>query len=112
KFFQQTLTFKAQSIPMSFHFGTFSVFMVLSLTTMQAQTPPTCEQQAHELTIHGDTRIDKYYWLNDYWLEGPQKEKVVDYLNAENAYQEAVMAPTKDLQESLYNEMIARIKQT
>ena len=79
---------------------------------MNAQTPPRCEQQPYEMTIHGDMRIDKYYWLNDYWLDGPQKEKVVEYLNAENAYQDAVMAPVKDLQESLYNEMIARIKQT
>jgi oligopeptidase B len=80
--------------------------------TTQAQTPPVCKQIPHEMTMHGDTRIDKYYWLNDYWLNGPLKDDVVKYLNAENAFQEAVMAPTKELQEKLYNEMLARIKQT
>lgn len=80
--------------------------------TIQAQNPPVCKQIPHEMTIHGDTRVDKYYWLNDYWLNGPLKDSVVEYLNAENAYQESVMAPTKDLQEKLYNEMLARIKQT
>lgn len=89
------------------------IISTLFLTmTIHAQTPPVCKQIPHEMTIHGDTRIDKYYWLNDYWLDGPLKEDVVSYLNEENTYQEALMAPTKDLQEKLYNEMLARIKQT
>jgi oligopeptidase B len=87
-------------------------FLLLSSGPMQAQNAPNCEQQPVELTIHGDTRIDQYYWLNDYWLDGPQKEKVVEYLHAENAYQEIVMSGTADLQELLYQEMLGRIKQT
>jgi oligopeptidase B len=38
-------------------------------------------------------------------------QKVLDYLNAENAYTDAVMAPTRELQKQLYDEIIARIKQ-
>lgn len=85
---------------------------LLSSQLMQAQDAPECEKIPHKMTIHGDTRIDNYYWLNDYWLDGPKKQDVVDYLNAENAYAERVMTPVKDLQEKLYNEILGRIRQT
>jgi oligopeptidase B len=69
--------------------------------------PPRAAKIPKELTAHGQTRIDNYYWLNE--RENP---KVMEYLKAENAYKEAVMAHTKDLQEKLYNEIVGRIKQT
>ncbi len=69
-------------------------------------TPPKAEKITKELTIHEDTRIDNYYWLNE--KENP---KVIDYLKAENAYREAVMEPTKELEENLYKEITGRIKQ-
>jgi oligopeptidase B len=70
-------------------------------------TPPVAEIVPKELSIHGDTRIDDYYWLNE--RDNP---KVIAYLEAENAYTEAVMKPTEALQEKLYNEFVGRIKQT
>ncbi len=73
--------------------------------------PPVCAIQPQELRAHDDTRIDNYYWLNDYFKKGPDSEKVVAYLNAENAYYDAMMAGTESLQNSLYNEMKARIKE-
>ncbi len=69
--------------------------------------PPAAEKIKKELTLHGDVRIDNYYWLNE--RENP---KVVEYLKAENEYKEAVMKHTETLQENLYNEIVARIKQT
>lgn len=69
--------------------------------------PPVAEKIKKELTIHGDTRIDNYYWLNE--RENP---KVIEYLKAENEYKETVMKHTEALQENLYNEIVARIKQT
>ena len=39
---------------------------------------------------HGDTRVDNYYWLRD---DERQKPEVLDYLKAENAYTEAMLAP-------------------
>ncbi len=69
-------------------------------------TPPKAEKIKKELTIHDDTRIDNYYWLNE--RENP---KVIEYLEAENAYREAVMKPAEELQENLYNEIVGRIKQ-
>jgi len=69
--------------------------------------PPIAEKKPHELTIHGDTRIDNYYWLRE--RENPE---VIAYLEAENAYREAVMKGTEKLQEDLYDEIVGRIKQT
>lgn len=69
--------------------------------------PPVAEKIKKELTIHGDTRIDNYYWLNE--RENP---KVIEYLKAENEYKETVMKHTETLQENLYNEIVGRIKQT
>ncbi len=72
---------------------------------------PVAEKKAKELIAHGDTRIDNYYWMNDYFKKGPDSTKVVDYLKAENAYYDTLMSGTKAFQEALYNEMKARIKE-
>ncbi len=69
--------------------------------------PPIAEKIPKELTIHGDTRVDNYYWLNE--RENP---KVVAYLEAENAYKDAVLKHTAEFQENLFDEMVGRIKQT
>jgi oligopeptidase B len=69
-------------------------------------TPPIAKRIPTELSKHGDTRQDDYYWLND--RENPE---VIAYLNDENAYTEAILGPVKTLREELYTEMVARIKQ-
>ena len=68
--------------------------------------PPEAKKIAKKLEIHGDVRIDNYYWLND--RENPE---VIDYLNTENAYYEAKTAHTKQFQEDLFQEMKSRIKE-
>ncbi|SHM14693.1 oligopeptidase B [Chitinophaga jiangningensis] len=70
-------------------------------------TPPSVEKIAKELSIHGHTRTDHYYWLNN-----REDQKVIDYLKAENNYLEAVLAPEKELREQLFAEMKGRIKET
>ncbi|ACU07910.1 Secreted peptidase, family S9 [Flavobacteriaceae bacterium 3519-10] len=90
---------------------------LLSLTCiMNAQTwpdakPPVAEKQNHVRDIHGDKVADPYYWMIDYFKKGKDSTKVVDYLTAENAYLETMMADTKPLREKLYEEMKARIKE-
>jgi len=74
---------------------------------LQSLTPPMAEVAPQELEKHGDVRVDDYYWLRE--RENPE---VIAYLEAENAYTEAVMAHTKDLQEKLFEEIKGRIKQT
>lgn len=69
--------------------------------------PPVAEVVPHELEAHGDVRIDDYYWLRD--RDNP---KVIAYLQAENAYMDTVMADTVPLQQTLFEEIKGRIKQT
>jgi oligopeptidase B len=57
--------------------------------------------------VHGDQRLDDYFWLRD-----RQNPEVAAYLEAENAYADAVMRPTEALQEALYQEMLGRIQET
>ena len=73
----------------------------------QEAEPPVAEIIPKELTIHDHTRIDNYYWLNQ--RENP---KVIEYLEAENAYKDAVLKHTEGLQDKLYDEILGRIKKT
>jgi len=67
---------------------------------------PVAEKIPKKLEIHGDTRIDNYYWLNE--RENP---KVLDYLNEENKYYSKMTGHTKKFQEDLFEEMKGRIKE-
>jgi oligopeptidase B len=58
-------------------------------------------------TLHGDVRVDNYFWLRD-----KQNPEVISYLEAENRYADSAMAGTKALQETLYQEILGRIRQT
>ncbi|BAY98816.1 oligopeptidase B [Tolypothrix tenuis PCC 7101] len=69
--------------------------------------PPVADKHPEVLELHGDRRIDNYFWLRD--VDNPQ---VIAYLEAENAYTAAMMQHTESLQTKLYNEMLARIKET
>jgi oligopeptidase B len=69
--------------------------------------PPVAEKIPKELTIHGDTRVDEYYWLRE--RENP---KVIAYLTAENEYKDAVLKHTESFQKELYDEIVGRIKKT
>ncbi len=68
--------------------------------------PPTCEKQPKQLTEHGHTRTDDYYWLND-----RNNQQVLAYLEAENKYKDGVMAHLATFQDELYDEIVGRIKQ-
>ncbi|MBN2698602.1 MAG: S9 family peptidase [Bacteroidales bacterium] len=91
----------------SFFIGAVCALTIQSCKTSMDMEPPVAKKNPHELTMHGHTRIDNYYWLNDRDNPG-----VIAYLEAENAYREAMMRETEDLQKLLYEEMIGRIKQT
>ncbi|MDU6411495.1 MAG: oligopeptidase B, partial [Yersiniaceae bacterium] len=71
-------------------------------------TPPKAEKRPHPITVHGDTRIDNYYWLRD---DDRTRPEVLDYLTAENAYTAQAMQPYQPLREALYQEMVDRIPQ-
>lgn len=69
--------------------------------------PPVAQKVPKQLTLHGDTRVDNYYWLRERELA-----ETVAYLEAENRYTEAMMAPIKPLESAIYEEIIGRIQQT
>lgn len=67
---------------------------------------PTAKKIKKEMSIHGDTRIDNYYWLNN-----REDAEVISYLNAENDYTKTKLKHTEAFQEKLYEEIVGRIKQ-
>lgn len=68
--------------------------------------PPTATKDPYQMVMHGDTRIDPYYWMNE-----RDTEEVLAFLNAENDYTEAVMKPTEKFQDKLFEEIKGRIKE-
>ena len=78
---------------------------------------PIAEKIPTEMTMHGDSRVDNYFWmrLSDEQKEAKNKDdqtkKVEDYLHAENAYYDEITAHTNDFQTSLFEEMKGRIKE-
>src|SRR5215510_5185969 len=75
-------------------------------TSMMLQ-PPTTEKKPKVTEINGDRLVDNYFWLRE-----KTSPAVIAHLEAENAYAAAIMKPTEELQEKLYNEILSHIKQT
>jgi len=67
---------------------------------------PMPERKPARLELHGDVRIDNYFWLKE--RDNPD---VIAYLDAENAYTEKMMAPMHGMQEILFDEIKSRIKE-
>lgn len=70
------------------------------------EAAPVAMMKPDTFVEFGHQRIDPYFWMKD-----KKNPKVLDYIKAENAYTDKVMASTKNLQEKLYQEMIGRIKE-
>ncbi len=97
------------------------LFVLLSLTLPSCTTAPkppaethpspmpapVAPTHPHSVTLHGDTRVDDYFWLRE-----KEAAEVTEYLEAENAYAEERMAPTVELQKTLYDEILGRIQET
>ena len=67
---------------------------------------PMAEKKPHQMKVHGDVRMDEYYWLRDDSRSDPE---VLAYLEAENQYFDSEMAHTAELQKTLYDEMTSRL---
>jgi oligopeptidase B len=70
-------------------------------------TPPAAKKAAHTSSLHGETRSDDYFWLKE-----KTNPDVIKYLEAENAYTTAVTKRLEPLRDTVYQEMLSRIKQT
>jgi len=76
-------------------------------TTSSLPSPPVAKKVPKITEINGHKLVDNYYWLRD-----KKNPEVKAYLEAENAYTDAVMKPTEPLQKKLYDEMLSRMKET
>ena len=94
----------------------FLPLTILLSACMQNSIPPNATKKTHEMTIHGDTRVDDYYWmrLTDEQKSAKDKDsqtqEVLDYINAENAYTQKRLKHTEKFQNDLFDEIVGRIK--
>lgn len=72
-----------------------------------APKPPVAKTAPRTTEVHGERRVDEYHWLRE-----KKDPDVRAYLEAENAYTDAVMKPTEGFQQALYAEMLGRIQET
>lgn len=98
-------------------YSTFAMLLVLGacktapeqtkvLTQADYPAAPVAAKKPQVFNNHGYTRTDDYFWLKD-----KTNPETIAYLKAENAYSDTVMAATKDLQKTLFDEMKGRIKE-
>ena len=91
-----------------------SIALALALMSLNAfaadlPPPPDVAKKPHVVKApFGAERQDEYYWLRDDDRKDPA---MLGYLEAENSYADAVLAPTRPVQDMLYDEIVARIKQ-
>ena len=84
---------------------------------MPTPEPPIARKETVSSSWHGIEISDDYHWLRaDNWQEAMRDPSALpadirQHLEAENAYTKAVMADTEELQEKLFTEMKARIKE-
>jgi oligopeptidase B len=94
--------------------GAIPLVSINAQQTMNELKPPVPAKKVKVTEIHGTKLEDNYSWMRSDKdpKTGKVRQEVEDYLLAENAYTEALMKPYEALTKSLYDEMLARIKQT
>ena len=92
---------------LAFTFAKTMAQTTTTTTTDGAPAPPVAKKVPHTTNVHGMTLSDDYFWMRD-----KKNPEVISYLEAENAYTDAMMKSTAALQEKLYKEMLSRIKET
>ena len=77
---------------------------------------PVAKKVPFEMTEHGDTRVDDYFWMRlsdaqkEAQMPDAQTQDVLDYLAAENDYIDSKLGHTEGLQQTLFDEIVGRIK--
>ena len=83
------------------------IYWLATTAPTASETPPVAKTDPKVDTVHGESRVDNYFWLRE-----KSNPEVIEYLEAENRYTEAMMQHTEDFQEQLYQELLGRIKET
>ena len=68
---------------------------------------PVAKKVPYEMSAHGVTRRDNYYWMRD---DSRTDKEILAHLEQENSYLETVLAPLKETREALYEELVSRIE--
>ena len=84
-----------------------SVASALDTASAQEPVPPSAQRRPFDVLSPNGNRRDDYYWLRD---DTRKSKDVLGYLQAENAYRDAYMAPSAQLTQKLYDELVARLK--
>src|SRR5437868_12947161 len=74
---------------------------------MTRPQPPAPPRRPHVLRLHGDERVDDWFWLRD--RDDPE---VIAHLEAENTYADEVLAPLTPLRDHIFEEIRSRIQET
>ena len=94
----------------------FLIVNIMIISCTETSLPPDATKKPHKITVHGDTRVDSYYWMR---LTDKQKSakkfdsqtsEVVDYITTENEYTQSSLNHTKKFQNKLFEEIVGRIK--
>ena len=94
----------------------FLIVNIMIISCTETSLPPDATKKPHKITVHGDTRVDSYYWMR---LSDKQKSakkfdsqtsEVVDYITTENEYTQSSLNHTKKFQNKLFEEIVGRIK--
>ena len=94
----------------------FLIVNVMIISCTETSLPPDAIKKPHKITVHGDTRVDSYYWMRLADKQKSAKEfdsqtgEVVDYIAAENEYTQSSLNHTKKFQDKLFKEIVGRIK--
>ena len=80
--------------------------LAVKAKSSSAKSAPKAKKIPHAMTVHGDTRVDQYYWMRDDQRTNPE---ILDHLRAENEYTDWALSHTKDLQGKIVKELNERI---
>ena len=87
------------------------LFLIQVNAQFKSAKAPVAAKKEHWRVMHGDSVLDDYYWMYDYFGKGPDSTNVVNYLKEENTYLDSVMGPSKGFQAELFKELKSRIKE-
>ena len=93
-------------VPLSLLAAAFP-FLALTVVAAEAPSAPVARKAPGGTTLHGETLTDPYAWLRE-----KSNPEVRAYLEAENAYADAMTKPLARLRDTLYGEILGRIKET
>ena len=96
----------------------YSIFILALImgSCTKSLVPPVAVKKSHEMHLHGDTRIDNYYWMRLTDEQKSAKEpdsqtrNVLDHIHAERSFTKGSLAHTETLQNNLFDEIVGRIK--